>query len=258
MTSRASATAWSIGAELLRRNLRSRYRSSALGYLWLLLTPVAMAATWTFLRRVGNLPIRDVGVPYALYVVSGMFLWQAFGRMVSGPLQQLNASRHFLGKYRFPWEALLIAAWGEALFEFSICMGVLAVMLILSGVGAAAGALLALPIILGLLALGGLIGLLAAPVGLLYDDIPRAIGLGLALLFFLVPIVYPVPSSGAPLAVVLANPAAVMLVAARDLILRGHSALTGWALLHTLVAFALLPAGIAFLRMARPHLASRL
>ena len=246
-----------LAAELCRRNITARYRTSYLGYVWLLLTPVAMAGAWVFLRRTGNVRLAPVGVSYPLYVASGMFLWQGFSRMVQSPLQQLAASRHLLGKYRFPWEAVVLAAWGEVVLEFVVCMAILVVALLATGSLAGFAALSAIPWMTMLLALGGAIGLLAAPVGLLYEDVGRILALGLSLMFFLVPIVYPVASSGAAHLAVVANPAAVYLVGSRDALLSGHSSLGAWGLGYAVLTFAALALAFAFLRLARPHLASR-
>ena len=246
-----------LATELFRRNLTSRYRSSYLGYVWLLLTPVAMAGAWVFLRHSGSLTFAPVGVSYPMYVASGMFLWQGFSRMVQSPLQQLAASRHLLGKYRFPWEAIVLAAWAEVVFEFVVCMAILLLALLATGALAGIGALTALPWMALLLAFGGAVGLLVAPVGLLYEDVGRVVALGLSLMFFLVPIVYPVASTGAARAAVIANPAAVYLVASRDVLLTGRTALGAWGAGYALVTIALLAIAFAFLRIARPHLAAR-
>jgi lipopolysaccharide transport system permease protein len=246
-----------LSFELCRRNITSRYRSSYLGYVWLLLTPVVMAGAWVFLRRTGAISFAAVQVSYPLYVASGMFLWQGFGRMVQSPLQQLSSSRHLLGKYRFPWEAIVLAAWGEVVFEFVLCIAVLVVVLFATGSLAGIGALAAAPWMLLLLAFGGAIGLLAAPIGLLYDDVGRILSLGLALMFFLVPIVYPVATSRAARLAVTANPAALSLVAAREALLTGRPMHVGLGVAYAALTAILLASAFAFLRVARPHLAAR-
>ena len=130
---------------LLLQNLRGRYRQSALGYVWLLVTPLSTAAVWVFLRRAGIITLAETQVPYVAYVVAGLFLWQGFLRMLNGPLQQLNASRHYLTKIRFPWEALLLASWGEGLFELVVYLVVLGGVFALAGVDFTWTMLLAAP-----------------------------------------------------------------------------------------------------------------
>jgi lipopolysaccharide transport system permease protein len=257
MTANEWRISFRLAAELARRNLRARYRSSILGYVWLFLTPVAMAGAWVFLRRAGSVSLADVGTSYPMYVASGMFLWQGFSRMVQSPLQQLGASRHLLGKYRFPWESIVLAAWIEVAFEFVIGMTVLSIALVGTGSLAGWAALAAIPCMALLLAFGGALGLLAAPVGLLYEDVGRTLALALSLTFFLVPIVYPAGNSGLARSAVVANPAAVFLVLARDFLLRGSSTLVGWGAGYALVTLVLLLAAFALLRVARPHVASR-
>jgi hypothetical protein len=121
----------------------------------------------------------------------------------------------------------------------------------------ATGALVAVPWACLLLAFGGAVGLLVTPIGLLYDDIGRILALGLSLMFFLVPIVYPVATSGAARMAIIANPAAVFLVDARDAMLTGRTAFGEWGAIHGALTLVLLVAAFGFLRAARPHLAAR-
>ena len=68
--------------ELFSRDMVSRYRSSKLGYIWLLASPLAIAGAWIFLRRTGNLSMADERTSYVAYVSTGVFLWQGFTRQI--------------------------------------------------------------------------------------------------------------------------------------------------------------------------------
>jgi ABC-type polysaccharide/polyol phosphate export systems, permease component len=160
-----------LSRSLLSHSLRARYRQSVLGYVWLVITPVATAAVWIFLHSSGIVRFADTTVPYPLYVISGVFLWTGFLKVLNAPLQQLNASRHLLSKIAFPWEAVIIAGWGEAVIEFLSYLAVLLVIYPVFGVSPF-GVIRAIPAIAALLILGGALGLMASPIGMLYDDVP--------------------------------------------------------------------------------------
>ena len=100
--------------------------------------------------------------------------------------------------------------------------------------------------------LGFSIGLLAAPFGLLYDDVGRALMLGATMLFFLTPVVYSLPRAS-PWSW---NPVGVLLDTSRGW-LTGSSAGSG-TLAVTVIAAIALPLTWLFYRVARPHVVARL
>lgn len=245
-------------SELFVRNMTARYRNSLLGYIWLILSPLLTAGAWIFLMRMGNIQMPESTIPYGPYVVTGIFLWQGFSRQVNNALTHLSGSRHLFSKYKFPWESIVLAGWAEAAVEFTLSMGVLLLLLKLLGYGSLLGILCSVPLMASLLLLGSSIGLLVAPLGLLYEDIGQGIGLCLQLMFFLIPIVYPPPADGAGLLLVEWNPVAVLLVSARETLLTGNVPFFWQSLIAALSSIGITILAFFFLRLARPHLAERL
>lgn len=251
------SAASALSRRMLALNLRARYRTSVLGYLWLLATPVAIASVWIFLHRSGLVFFGDTRVPYPVHVTTGVLLWTAFLRMLNAPLQHLQSSRSILSKIGFPWEALLLSGWGEVLIETVVFLMVILVVYVAFGLSLIP-IVTALPIVAVLLLLGAAIGMLLAPLGLLYEDVPRATSVATYLLFFLTPIIYPVPSEMPALVTVLANPVAILLVTAREV-------MTAAPVSHTVAAIAagagavmlFLASWITF-RLSMPHLVSKL
>ena len=151
----------------------------------------------------------------------------------------------------------MAAGWGEILVEIAIYLAVLAGVYLLYGISPA-GILVAIPAIGALLVLGGALGLLATPLGMLYDDIPRAVGVGTFLLFFLTPVVYPVPTTMPGKLTLLANPVGILLVTSREV-------MTSTPLSHPILAVGtgigaavLLFAAWLLFRLSAPHLVSKL
>lgn len=247
-----------LGRELFVRNMMARYRNSLLGYLWLILGPLVMAGAWIFLKRIGNFQIRESNIPYGPYVVTGVFLWQGFSRQLNNSLSHLSASRHLFSKYQFPWEAIVLAGWAEAIVEFALSMGVLLVLLRLLGFGSLWTIVCSLPLMASLLLLGSGIGLLIAPIGLLYADIGQGIGLCLQLMFFLIPIFYPMPTEGIGRLMVEWNPVSVLLVSARETVLTGQISMLSESIISASIAVVLAIIALCFLRLSRPHLAERM
>ena len=250
-------SAWLAG-ELLKQSLRAKYRTSVLGYFWLFAPPLAIAGVWIFLHRSGIVSLGHTTAPYPVHVIAGLFLWTGFLRMLNAPLQQLAASRHLLAKISFPWEALLLAGWGEALVEFAVFLVVLMGVLAAFGMDPVVSVLRAMPSTAALLLLGCALGLLLTPIGLLYEDVPRAIGIVMYGLFFLTPVIYPPPSTMPGLLTLEVNPIGILLVTSREVMTSSpvtHLQLTMFAAAGAIVLFLI--SWIIF-RLSVPHLVSKL
>jgi lipopolysaccharide transport system permease protein len=247
-----------LGARLLARNLRAHYRQSLLGYVWLLLNPLALAAIWIFLRAANVLSFPETSVPYPVYVVTGLFLWQGFVKMLNMPLQHLTSSRPLLARVKFPWEAVLLAGVGEVLFEFALYLAVLVGVFLAFGIEFRADMLWGLPALAVWLSSGLALGLLLTPWGMLYDDVSRGLSVLTSILFFLIPIVYSTPSSMPGVLLVTLNPLAILFVVARDTLMTGQSAYATAFLIITALVTALFVASWVMFRLAIPHLVSRL
>jgi len=247
-----------LAGHLLIRNLRAGYRQSLLGYLWLLLTPLSMALTWILLRAARIISFPDSSIPYAVYVVTGLFLWQVFYKMLNMPLQQLSMSRPLLVRVKLPWEAILLAGVGEILFEFSLYMIVLLGVFIVFQIELHWSMLLGLAVVpiwlLGALALG----LLLTPWGMLYDDVSRGLNVLTSLLFFLLPIVYVTPTAWPGDLMVNFNPLAILFLVPRDMLLFGHTSYWAQFSIVTLLVVALFMIGWVIFRLSIPHLIARL
>ncbi len=243
---------------LMVRNISAQYRQSLLGYAWAFLPPLFTTAIWVFLQSQKVFNVADTGMPYPVFVLTGTVLWQTFVEALNAPLQMVNESKSMLSKINFPREALILTGIGQVLFSFAIRVFILIPVYWWFEVPFQAGVLLAPIGVLALIALGITIGLLLTPLGMLYQDIGRGLGFGTQALFFLTPIVYPVPQASWAETLVTLNPVTPLLQATRDwLVLEQTGHLDGffWVCVLTLI---FLFAGWILYRIAMPHLISRM
>jgi lipopolysaccharide transport system permease protein len=240
------------------RGLQARHRQSRLGYGWAVAPALAVALTWVYLDDVRIVRFGDVGIPYLAYVLAGVLLWQTFSDALHAPLRRLQGAREIVTKARLPHETWVLAGALDVVFDLLLRLAVLVVVLV--AVGAPVDAALALaPLgLVALLVLGLAIGLAIAPVGLLYEDVGRALTLVTGFWFFLTPVVYPWPSDLPGTALVEANPVTPVLVTTR-------AWLTGAPGAEPLQLAAVAAAGVLLLlaawvvyRLSRPHLVARL
>ena len=236
---------------LFTSNLRARYRRAWLSYLWLLLPAIGTAVLCGFIQSRRIVSIAPTELPYPVFVLAGMILWQVFLEALNAPLQQLAANRQVATRSRVPHEAIIVSGLIEVGLNAAVRLAVLALVVALYGQPFLPGMLL-VPLGVAALALLGLaIGLLLAPIGMLYDDVVRAIALGATFLMFLTPVLYPLPRSG----LLSLNPVTPLLDTTRGWITgagtgAGFFAVTAAAAFITLIGWLLY-------RLARPHVFAR-
>lgn len=241
-----------IAWRLFRRNLSASHRRSLLGYLWLFMPMLATGAICLYLQARDIVSVMSPGMSYPLFVLSGMLLWQLFMESLEAPLQRLQADRQLITRSRVPHEALLMAGMLEVLLNGAIRLAGLLVILLLYRVQPGANLLLVPVGMVALLFLGTGIGLILAPLGLLYDDIGRAMTLLARFWFFLTPVLYPIPGRMAHF-----NPVTPLLDTTRMALVEGRWwDRDFWEVAAAGVAFTLL--GWLLYRLARPHVVARL
>ncbi|HEX8282932.1 MAG TPA: hypothetical protein VF588_06235 [Pyrinomonadaceae bacterium] len=241
--------------------LRANYRRSWLGYFWLLAPPLATTATWVFLNSARVLNVGPTETPYTVYVLTGTLLWQVFADAVNSPLQQLSNARAILTKSRVPHEALLLAGLVEVLFNFCVRLLVLLPVLVWFApqLSLTPSAMALAPFgVAALLLFGFALGLLLAPFGLLYGDVPRGLTLAIGFWFFLTPVIYPWPTAGRGATLARLNPVAPLLEATRGWLTTGRASAARGFLFVVALTVPLLLAAWLLQRLARPHVIARL
>lgn len=208
---RARELAWRLAV----RDVRSQYRGSLLGILWVFVTPLTSAATWLFLNATGIVRVADTGIPYAAYVFTGTMLWQTFTEALTSPLAQINASKAMLAKLNFPREALLLSGLLKLCYNAAIKLFVMLPVLAVLGVWPDLHLALFPIALLVIILVGFTLGLLVAPLGMLYTDVGRAIPVLTQIGMYTSPVVFAMPKSGLIATVFQLNFMTPVLVTAR-------------------------------------------
>lgn len=177
-----------------RRELLSRYKGSALGIAWAVLTPVVMIAIFTFIfagifgARFGA---NDSHWDYALYLFCGLLPWTMIQESLQQSANTIVSHSNLVKRVVFPLEALpaaqVLAALGNQLFATIALL--LATILIRQRLELTALWLPALLIPQLLFALGA--AWLIASLGVFLRDISQGITLLLMAWMYLTPIIYP-------------------------------------------------------------------
>ncbi len=198
------------------RDIKAQYRQAFLGVLWAFVLPLANTIVWLFLNSSGIVKVSCTSLSYPVYVITGTMLWAIFMDAINAPLQQSIAAKGMLSKLNFPREALILSGIYQTLFNASIKIILLLGALIVFKVNFGWG-LIFFPLgILSLVLIGTTVGLLITPVGLLYNDIGRALPLLMQFLMFVTPVVFPMPKEGWAATVFTYNPLTPVILTSRD------------------------------------------
>ncbi|MGV8896781.1 MAG: ABC transporter permease [Rhodoglobus sp.] len=175
---------------LVRRDLKSRYKDSALGFVWTLIRPLTQLLIYYIV--IGKFLRAAEGIPdFAVYVFTGLTAYSLFSETVSGATASIVGNSGLIKKVYLPREVFPLASVGAALFNFMIQIGILLVASIFFGVFPASVEILyAIPSLLVLLVYGTAIGLLLSAVNVYLRDVAYLLEVVLLVMLWASPILY--------------------------------------------------------------------
>ena len=179
---------------LTKRELSARYRGSALGFLWTLLTPLVMIAIFTIIFAgifKAKFGASSSQWDYALYLFCGLLPWTAFQESLQLSSNTIVAHANLVKRVVFPLETLPVSLSLATMVNQLLGTLVLVVAaLVLRGEVHATIIYLPLLLVPQILAtVGG--AWLVASIGVFVRDIVQGIGLALMAWMYLTPIIYP-------------------------------------------------------------------
>ncbi len=211
----------------VRRDIRGRYVTSALGLSWALIQPLVLLLLYTFVfAYVLKIRFGANGTTgsFALYLFCGMLPWLAFAEGITRSASVIIEQTPLIKKVVFPSEILpayvVISALVTELAGLAILLG--GVGLFYRGLG---WSVILLPVLLALQFLFTMgVGWVLASLNVFLRDVGQVLGMALTLWMFLTPIFYPAQLMPARYVWVLyLNPMYYVVQAYRDVILEGRS-----------------------------------
>jgi lipopolysaccharide transport system permease protein len=173
------------------RDLKVRYKQTLLGVLWVVLQPVLMTLIFAlFLGRLTQIP--SDGVPYILFLYSGLLPWTYFSNSVSTSSHSLIASAHMITKVYFPRSIVPLAAILVRLCDFLVAAAILVGLMIYYGQPVRLSVLILPFLILHLTLLILALSLWFAALNIKYRDVGTVLPVLLQLWMFASPIIYPI------------------------------------------------------------------
>ncbi|UFS57740.1 ABC transporter permease [Subtercola endophyticus] len=175
---------------LIRRELKSRYKDSTLGFAWSLIKPlVQLLIYYVFIGQVLG---ASRGVPdFAIFVFSGLTLWGLYAEIVATGTASIVSNGGLIKKIYLPREIFPLAATGSAIFNFLVQMVVLLLAIIVLGQFPVSWNLLWVPAGVAVVLIWGVaFALVLSALNVFLRDIQYLVEVVMLLMFWASPIVY--------------------------------------------------------------------
>lgn len=173
---------------LIIRELKSRYKSASLGFIWLFVNPIFQMLVFTVIFQI------FVPVPtknYWIFVLCGLFVWMFFSTSLTAATRSLVDNRNLINKVAFPRILLPVSAVLSNLPVLCFSLILLSVVSWLQGDLLPVHAGFALVSVILVVILTMSIGVILSTLEVTHRDVAYIVQSGLLILFYATPIVYP-------------------------------------------------------------------
>ncbi len=242
---------------LVRRDLKGRYKGSALGFLWTFINPLLQLGVYTM---VFSVIMRNGIKDYYLFLFVALIPWIFFNTSLSGGSSCIWSQKEMVKKIYFPREVLPIAFVTSQFVNMLLCFLVIFGVLIVSGKGLNLVALLCLPVIMVveyILALG--VAMISSAVTVYLRDVEYILGIITMAWQFLTPVMYSVDQVPDSLVSVFnLNPMTPVIVAYRDILYYKKVPELGTLLQAWILGLILLVVGMIIFSKLKRHFAEEL
>lgn len=243
--------------QMVRRELRQKYKGSTLGVLWYLLNPLVLMGAYALLFSV-LLEVADVP-DYPLFLLAGMIVWVFFAQALLAAAPSLVLNAPLIRKVRFPREAIPASVATVQFVTFLVMLALL-VPVELAVRGTLDPALLLLPVVVAaLFALVLGFSLLVSVLQAHWRDVEPIVAAALLPWFLLTPIFLPVDQIPGPDWAVdvlrWGNPVAPFVEAVREILWAGAAPGAGTMAYVVIAGAAALALGVVTFRRLERDLA---
>jgi lipopolysaccharide transport system permease protein len=242
---------------LLVRDIKTEYRQSLLGIFWAVIAPVFASASFILANSAKIINVGNVDLPYPAYVMFSMTLWQLFLGAFQAPISALASAGGLMTHIKFRYETSILKQIWHLFYNLFFKMLLIIALFIFFKLPLNWTILLVPFALVIMIMFGALIGLLLAPIHMLYKDIGRIIELAMPFLMFITPVIYAVPETGGLATLMKLNPVTFLLVTVRELATMGTVSFPFQFLLISLITLIIFPFAWLFVRLSVPFLVER-
>ena len=173
--------------QLVRRDIVTRYKRSALGIAWTMLNPLGMMLVLT----VAFSQVFQATHAYGAYLLIGIVAWSFFSQTTVAAMRNMVWGGGLIQRIYIPKTVFAVSAIGTGLINLLLSMVPLAIVIVATGLPLRPTVLL-LPMAFVLLACFALgVGLLLSTMAAYFPDVAEMYEIALQAWFYLTPIIYP-------------------------------------------------------------------
>jgi ABC-2 type transport system permease protein len=110
---------------LVRKELKVKYKNSFLGFVWSMINPLFLLAVYSFVFNI----LGTAFAYFTIWLLIGILVWNLFNASVLASTFSISGNGYLVNKVRFPREVLPLASVGAALVHFFLQSSVLLVVL---------------------------------------------------------------------------------------------------------------------------------
>lgn len=245
---------------LVNRNLKIRYKNSALGFFWSLLTPVLLIVIYGIFAHI--LKFNKSRPDYLQFLIVGIVVWQFLAMCLNDSLGVIIGNANLIKKTSFPRFILPLAMVAANLINFLLTLVVLLAYLL--SVRVVFGNLAILPVVLltqCALCLG--IALILSTTNVFFRDTEHILSVLILAWFFLTPVFYPINQQLALLPsdlrwLAFLNPMTGIVCGYRSVLMSDGIAFDALTWISYGMSWLIMVIGIAFFQKLVPRLADEM
>ncbi|ULA61971.1 MAG: O-antigen export system permease protein RfbA [Nitrospira sp.] len=240
---------WDLVVILTQKEIKSRYKNSALGYVWSVANPLLFAIVYyVVFGQIMKVPVEN----YALFLMAGLLPWHWLANSLSAAPNIFLANATLIKKVRFPRHVLVVSYVLNEGIHFVLSIPVIVGFLLVNGMRPSWSWLAGVPLLLvaEFLIVYGM-AVTVASLNLFFRDLERLTALVVTVLFFLTPITYASAMAPGPYRSLLSvNPVAALIEGWRELFMHGELSWLGVGSCYLSALATLLVGSVVYWRMS--------
>jgi len=177
-------------ASFTKRDIKIRYKQTALGFLWVIIQPLFMVFIFSvFFGGLAKIPSDDI--PYPLFVLAALLPWTLFAEGLTRSTTSMVTNSQIMTKVYFPRLIMPISGVLSPLVDFMVSMSLLAVFMAYYGFVPTLNVVFLPLFILLALVTSLAVGLWLSALNVKYRDFQYTVPFIIQLWLFASPVVYP-------------------------------------------------------------------
>ena len=177
-------------ASFTKRDIKIRYKQTALGFLWVIIQPLFMVFIFSvFFGGLAKIPSDDI--PYPLFVLAALLPWTLFAEGLTRSTTSMVTNSQIMTKVYFPRLIMPISGVLSPLVDFVVSMSLLAVFMAYYGFVPTLNVVFLPLFILLALVTSLAVGLWLSALNVKYRDFQYTVPFIIQLWLFASPVVYP-------------------------------------------------------------------